>query len=167
MKIEPDRRAADTERAGKNFRDEILRRRCRKRRVERHHNGSVETGGGKQAQLVAFTGELKQGLLRPQEQPRVRREGQCRRLAAERTGALERGPDHRAMAAMHAVEIADRHHGAGQRTAGDPLRAAADDMEVLRGRFRPCHRNAMELQEIAVRNVHIISSPEHSGRRYG
>ena len=153
--------------ADKNFCDEILRRRCGQRRVERHDDGAVETGGGQQAQLVALAGQLKQGLLRPQEQPRVRREGQRRGLAAERPGALQRGADHRAMAAMHAVEIADRHHGAGQRAAGDRLRAAADDLEVLRGRFRLCHRNAMELQEIAVGNVHIISSPEHSGRRYG
>ncbi len=97
----------------------------------------------------------------------MRREGQRRSLAAERTGALERGADHGAMAAMHAVEIADRHHGAGQRAASDPLRAAADDMKVLRGRFGPAHRNAVQLQEIAVKNVHIISPPEHSGRRYG
>jgi hypothetical protein len=97
----------------------------------------------------------------------VRREGQRRRLAPEGAGTLERGTDDGTMTAMYAVEVADCHHGAGQRAAGDPLRAAADDMKMLRGRFGRVHRNAVQLQENAVRNVHIFSSPEHSGRRYG
>ena len=81
------------------------------------------------------------GVLRPQEQPRMRREGQRRGLAAERLGALERGADHGAMAAMHAVEIADRHHGAVQRPL-DAMRTVAHDMKGFARRVRACHRNA-------------------------
>ena len=40
--------------------------------------------GGEQAQLVALARELEQRLLRPEEAARMRREGQGRRLAAER-----------------------------------------------------------------------------------
>jgi hypothetical protein len=36
------------------------------------------------------------------------------------------------MAAMHAVEIADRHYRAGERTGGDIGRAAAHDGERRR-----------------------------------
>ena len=51
----------------------------------------------------------------------MRLERQRRRLAARALArALERGADHRAMAAMHAVEIADRDDGAGKRTASTP-----------------------------------------------
>jgi hypothetical protein len=34
---------------------------------------------------------------------------------------------------MNTVEIADRHHRAGQRAAVDALRAAARDVELFRG----------------------------------
>ena len=98
-------------------------------RVEGHDDGAVEPGRRQQAQLVALAGELEQRVLRPQEKPRMRRESQRRGLAAERLGARQGRPDHRAVAAMHAVEIADRHHGAVQRPDIDGLRAVARDME--------------------------------------
>jgi two-component system chemotaxis response regulator CheY len=64
----------------------------------------------------------------------VRREGQGRGLAAERLGSAERGADHRAVAAVHAVEIANRHHGAVQRPDIGRnisiLRAVADEVEA-------------------------------------
>ena len=83
--------------------------------VEGHDDGAVEPARRQQAQPVALAGELEQRVLRPQEKPRMRRESERRGLAAERLGARKRGADHRAVAAMHAVEIADRHHGAVQR----------------------------------------------------
>ncbi len=97
--------------------------------VEGHDDGAVEPARRQQAQLVALAGELEQRVLRPQEQPRMRREGQGRGLAAERPGSLKRGADHGAVAAVHAVEIADRHHGAVQRPDIDGRRAVARDME--------------------------------------
>ena len=104
-------------------------------RIEGHDHGAVQPGRRQQAQLVALARELEQRVLRPQEQPRVRREGQRRRLALERAGALERGADHRAVAAVHAVEIADRQHGALQRPDIERLRAVARDMERFRGQI--------------------------------
>jgi hypothetical protein len=68
---------------------------------------------------------------------------------------------------MHTVEIADRHHGAGQRTAIDALSTAACNMESLCWR---AHRISGHLQEIAVMAVmdlHIFPSGEHSERGYG
>jgi hypothetical protein len=59
----------------------------------------------------------------------MRREGQSRGLAPERLGARASGADHRAVAAVHAVEIADRHHRAVQWADIDALRAVARDME--------------------------------------
>ena len=100
--------------------------------VEGHDDGAVEPGGGEHAQPVAVARKLEQRVLRPQEKPRVRREGQSRRGAAEFLGALQRGADHGAVATMDAVEIADRHHGAVQRTDIDgfgALCAFADDVE--------------------------------------
>jgi len=71
---------------------------------------------------------------------------------------------------MHTVEIADRHHGAGQRTAIDALSTAACNMELL---CRRAHRISGHLQEIAVMaimaimDLHIFPSGEHSERGYG
>jgi hypothetical protein len=67
---------------------------------------------------------------------------------------------------MHAVEVPDRHHGASQRTAVDPLRATVRNMEVFCWRVGPAHRIPGRLHEIAVKDVHI-SCEEHWGRGYG
>ena len=130
MEVEADRRAADAEAADQNALDEIFRRRGGELRVEIHDDGAVEPARRQQAQLVARAGELEQRVLRAQEKPRMRRKGQRRGRAAQRLGALERGADHGAVTAMHAVEIADRHHGAVQRTDRDVLGAAADSVEA-------------------------------------
>ena len=53
----------------------------------------------------------------------MRLEGQRRRRPAERPGARERGRDHGAVAAMHAVEIADGDDRARKRLAGRRRRA--------------------------------------------
>ena len=136
MEIEADRRAADAQPPDQNARDEILRRRSGERRVERHDDGAVEPGGGEQAQLVALARQLEQRVLRPQEQPRMRREGQSRGLAPERLRAFLRCSDDGAVAAVHAVEIADRHHRAMQRPAVNFVARPARDMEADRRRFR-------------------------------
>ena len=53
--------------------------------------------------------------VRAKEFARVRLEGERGSGSAERLGARQRRRDHGAVAAVHAVEIADRHHGAAQR----------------------------------------------------
>jgi hypothetical protein len=59
----------------------------------------------------------------------MRLEGQRRSRAAGRPGAGQRRRNHRPVAAMHAVEIADGDHGAAQRIG---RRAVAQDDEGLR-----------------------------------
>jgi hypothetical protein len=71
------------------------------------------------------------------------------------------------MTSVHAVEIANRHDSAGKRTTVDTMRAAARNMEMFCGHLGPAHRNAMQLQEMVVKNVHIFSSMNHLGRGYG
>jgi hypothetical protein len=75
--------------------------------------------------------------------------------------------DDNAMTAMHAVEIANRHHRTGERTTIDALGTAARDMELL-GRGGSFHRISRRLRKIAVIDLHIFhSSAEHSERGYG
>ena len=138
MEVEADRRAADAEAADQDALDEIGRRGGGKLGVEGHDDGAVEPARRQQAQPVALAGELEQRVLRAQEHARMRRERQRRRLAAERLGALERGADHGAVAAMHAVEVADRHHAAVQRADIAALPVAGD---VKAGRI--AHFDAM------------------------
>src|SRR5262245_14191539 len=133
MKIEADRRTADAKRILENLDDEILGGSGCQRRVETHDDSAIELSRPQQAQLVAFIAELEQRVLRPQEKSRMWRERQGRRLAAKRPGARQRCANDGAMTPMNAVEVADRHHRAGQRAAVGALRAAARDVELFRG----------------------------------
>src|SRR5665213_1444731 len=132
MEIETDGRAADAEAPDQNVLDKISGGGGGKLGVEIHHDGAIEPARRQQPQPVAVARQLEQRVLRPQEQPRMRREGQSRGLAPERLGACASGADHSAMAAVHAVEIADRHNGAMQRADIDALRAFVRDMEGCR-----------------------------------
>src|SRR5262245_589544 len=140
MKIEADSCTANAKRAGKDLLDEILGGCGRQRRIELHDDGSVEPARSKEAQLVLLAGQLKQGLLRPQEQSRVRRERQRGHLALELACALERSPDHRTMTTMHAIEVADRHDRASKRAAVDAIRAAAHEMKPFGRRISLVHQ---------------------------
>jgi hypothetical protein len=60
------------------------------------------------------------------------------------------------MTAMHAIEIANRHHGAGKWPAIDALYATARDMEGFRRDGGPAHRDSGRLQEVVVRNMYMI-----------
>ena len=101
---------------------------------------AVKPGGRQQTQLVMLAGELEQRLLGAEETPRMRVEGKRRRLAAERPGTRAGGVDHRAVAAMDAVEITDRDDGASQGPRVDLRAGATDHMEEsTRGKLR--HEN--------------------------
>jgi hypothetical protein len=58
----------------------------------------------------------------------MRLEGQHRRGPVRLPGAVHRLADHRAVAAMHAVEVPDRHERPGQPRKGI---AVADDAESV------------------------------------
>ena len=85
------------------------------RGVELHHDGAVERGRREEPQLGVGIGEPEQRLVRRKEGARMRLEGEHCRRAPEPVGARHRSADHRAMAAMHALEIADREHRAPKR----------------------------------------------------
>ena len=71
------------------------------------------------------------------------------------------------MSAMHAIEIANRHHGAGKWPAIDALHATARDMEGFRRDGRLAHRDSGRLQEEEVRNVYMIFIGKLLVRNYG
>ena len=115
MKIEPDGRAADAEPADQDARDEVLCARRGERPVEGEHQRTGQAGGREQAQLGSRIGQAEYRIGRAQHVARMRLERHGDRRGAERARARGRGVDHGAMAAMHAVEIADRRDGAVQR----------------------------------------------------
>jgi len=100
--------AGEREALHQHLGDEGLRRERRQRLVEGHDQHAVEAGRGEEAQLRLRVGEPEQRLVGAQHQPRVRLEGDGRRRALEAVRALERRRHHRLVAAVDAVEIADR-----------------------------------------------------------
>ena len=133
MKIEADGRAANAEPAHEDAHDELFRAQRREGLVERQHQRAVEPGRGEQAQLGLLVGQPEDRVVRPQHLARVGLEGDRDRPAAERLRARDRRVDHGAVTAMHAVEIADRRHGAVE--LRDFRRIVADHDEVLGGRI--------------------------------
>ena len=115
MEIEADRNAGHRQPLHQHACDEVLGRELGQRRVEAEHDGAVEPGRRQQPQLRPLVGQPEQRLVRPKDAARVRLEGERRGRPAERLGALQRSRDHRAVAAVHAVEIADGDHRAAQR----------------------------------------------------
>jgi hypothetical protein len=71
------------------------------------------------------------------------------------------------MTAMHAIEIANRHHGAVKRPAINALHATASDMEVFRRNGVLAHRDSGRLQKVEVRNVYMIFIGKLLVRSYG
>ena len=103
----------------------------RERRVEPHHDHAVEAGAGEQAQLGGLVAQPEHRLVRPKHRARMRLEGEHRGLAGELAPARQRDVDDGAVAAVHPLEIADRHHGAVERMVGR-RRGAARDRRVRR-----------------------------------
>ena len=132
MKIKADRRAAHGEPLDQDPFDELLGGEAGKRRVEGEHDRAVEAGRGEEPQLAGLVGQAEQRLVRIEEGARMRLEGQRRRRPAQRLGAANGGADHGAVAAVHAVEIADGDDRAAQGVIG---RDIAHDPETL-GRHR-------------------------------
>src|SRR5207237_5050646 len=86
-------------------------------------------GGGEEPQFGGFIGEPEQRLIRVEECPRMRLEGECGSRFTERERARKRRRYHGFMSAMHAVEIAD---GDGRSTQRPSRRKVAQDAEGLR-----------------------------------
>ena len=82
--------------------------------VEGQHEGMAQSDARQQLGLDRGRGQPEHRLLGPEDAARMRLEGQGRRIAAEPGGKRKRLPRQFGMAAMDAVEIADRDHGAAQ-----------------------------------------------------
>src|SRR4030095_15633401 len=141
----------------------VLRLRCASRRIEPHYDSTIEPRSRQKAQLVVLAGKLKQRVLRPQEQSWMRGGGQGRGLSGAVARARLGGLYHGAMPAMNAIEITDRHHGAGERPGVDALRTAAHNMELSCRHTGLVHRFSDRLKQSVVRNLHMFSL----GRPFG
>ena len=133
VEVEADHGAADGKALDQDAADEVLRREAGQRRVEREHDRAVEPGRGQKPQFDGLIGQPEQRLAGIEEGARMRLEGQRRRRPAQPPGQVLHRADHGAVAAMHAVEIADGDYRATQGVTG---RAVAHDEEIFR-RHRP------------------------------
>ena len=129
MEVKADDGAADGEPPDQDARDELLRGDVRQSGIEGQHDRPVEPGRSQQPQFGGLVGQPKQRFAGIEESARMRLEGQHRGGLAEAFGAVARGCDHRPMAAVHPVEIADGEDGATQRVSG---RSIAHDEEAFR-----------------------------------
>src|ERR1700730_5931342 len=127
MEVEADYHTADGKAREQDARDEFLRGKTGKCSVEAQHDRAVEPCSGEKPQFRPLLRKPEQCLVRAKNAPRLGLDGEHCRGYAEHLRTLERGGDHRAVAAMHAVEIADRDDSAAQRLVRSPF--ASDDDE--------------------------------------
>ena len=107
MEVEADHGAGDGEPVDQDLFDELLGGEPGQRRVEGEQDRAVQAGRGEQPELGCLRGEVERGLVRAEKRAGMRLEGEHRRGSVRRLGALHSRPDHRAMTAMDAIEIAD------------------------------------------------------------
>lgn len=105
-----DHHVARAEPAGEDVVDELLRRLPHQERGEREREQVLDPELGQEARLDPEGGQPGRRARRGQDLARVRLEGDHAERRAQRPRLLARGPDQRAVAAVHAVEVADRDH---------------------------------------------------------
>ena len=122
-----------------------------------------EPGGGEQPQLRGLVGQAKHRIGRAQDLARMRLEGHRDGGRAERGRARNGGIDHRAMAAMHAVEIADRRDRAAElgrrpaRRRGPPRRAARSGL-FMRREGRDSRRGERAVAAVKLASQGLVKS---------
>ena len=129
MEVKADHGPADIEALDQDAADELIRGQACQRRVEGQDDRAVEPGRSEQPEFGALVGQAEQRLRGIEQGARMRLEGQRRRRLAEAFGAIQRGGDHRLVAAMDPVEIAHGDDGAAQRASG---RIVAHDEKAFR-----------------------------------
>src|SRR4051812_30279341 len=135
VEIVTDDDAGCTELLPEQALDEIGGGRTGKAGVEAAHESTVEPELAKDRELCRLGGEAEQGLLRREELARMRLERQDRRRRVPRPGLLDGDLDQRPMAAVDAVEIADRQDRAAQgRRHGVAVAANGESARRLVGR---------------------------------
>src|SRR5437016_10075044 len=115
MEVEADGYTADGKAREQDVRDEFLRGKTGQPGVEGQHNRAVKPAPGEQSQFCPLIREPEQRLVRAKDAAGMRLEGERGRGPVECSRTLECGGNHRAMAAMHSVEISDCDDGAAQR----------------------------------------------------
>ncbi len=109
-KVEADHDVADAEPAREHVVDEALGRFGHQMPIERQDVQVIDPEPGQEARLDPQRGQSRRRLLRRQDLARMRLEGDHAERRAEVAGPRPRGLDQGAVAAVHAVEIADRDH---------------------------------------------------------
>ncbi|TSE31240.1 hypothetical protein Ttaiw_01618 [Tepidimonas taiwanensis] len=136
-KVIADEHITRVQRPNQHVVDERLGRQRRERLVEGQDHAFVDTAAAQLRQLVAQRGnarrrQLRAAVPRGEEVPRVRLERHGARGHAAVTRLVDQQRQHRLMAAVHAVEIADRQR---PRLGGSPAQVvqAVGDVHGRRG----------------------------------
>ena len=114
MEVEAGHGVADAELAVEDAGHELLRALAGEVAREGLLDDGVEAELGEQARLHRRRRQEEQRHVRAEDGARMRLEGQHQRRHAAPVGFLARALEHRLVAAMDAVEIADRDHAAAQ-----------------------------------------------------
>ena len=112
--IVADDDAGDLQARDQDLLDEGFGRSAGHRLVERQHIQQVDPERFELAHLGAQRRQPERCLLGPEPGARMGLEGQHAGRRTRAPGGLDRGADHRAVALMHPVEIADRDDRAGR-----------------------------------------------------
>jgi hypothetical protein len=123
VEVVADHDVAGGERAGDDPLDEVVGFDAGQRRIEGQDDGEVEPEALEQPELVLEGRQAEMRLVRLKELARMRLEQDHAGRCAEPRGFFFGGAQQDLVAAVHAVEIADRQHGAsgGRRHAVDSL----------------------------------------------
>ena len=106
--------AGDPQRAFEPLGDEVLRGQRREVAVEMEHDHRVCAGLGEQAFALVERGQAEGGCIGAEMADRVGIEGRDERGATLGLCPGDRAPDHRLVAEMESVEIAERDDSAGK-----------------------------------------------------
>ncbi len=128
VEVKPDHGAAHREPLDQDAADEVGRGQMGQRSVEGKHDRAVESGRRQQPQFGGLVGQPEQRLAGIEESARMRLESQRRGRLAQSLGAAARNRNHRLVAAMHAIEIADGDDRPAQAVTG---RVVAHDDEAV------------------------------------
>ena len=143
MEVPADHDAAKAETVNEDVVDEGLRRRGGEIAVERQHHRAGEPAFGEKTELYRLVGEAKDRCVGAEHVAGVRLEGEHRAGPAKPGGQRPGAADHHRVAAVNAVKIADRHHGAGKRTLETPDAAHGSEVQRrggVRGRRNRGHQ---------------------------
>src|SRR4051794_17542747 len=101
--------AIDREALNQHFGDKIFGGKSGERRIESEHNHAIKTHAIEDRFFCLARGQAEDDALAGEKVRGMRLEGQQGAWPAKALAKAERAHDHSGMAAMKAIEIADRH----------------------------------------------------------